>query len=83
MRRAQVHDSNSAERRRPIGAAPLDLYDYAAQAAERTARPVRADSHRIAVTDDWADIVPVTDAEVRIVEAHFGDVLDALFGPLP
>lgn len=66
-----------------MGAAPLDLYDYAARAAERAARPSRPDPDPIAVIDDWPDIVPVTDAEVRIIEAHFGDVLDALFGPLP
>lgn len=66
-----------------LGAAPLDLYDYAAQAAERAARPARADPDPITVTDDWPDVVPITDAEVCIIEAHFGDVLDELFGPLP
>lgn len=66
-----------------MGAAPLDLYDYAAQAVQRAAQPTRTDPDPIAVTDDWPDILPVTDAEVRIIEAHFGDVLDTLFGPLP
>jgi len=80
---ARDHDSDSAERRLALGAAPLDLYDYAAQAAERAARPARPAPDPIAVTDDWPDILPVTEAEVRIIEAHFGDVLDALFGPLP
>ena len=35
------------------------------------------------VTDDWPTIVPVTEAEVRVIEACFGEVLDDLFGPLP
>jgi hypothetical protein len=38
MARVRVHDSDPAERRRLSEAAPLDLYDYAAQAAERVAR---------------------------------------------
>ena len=37
----------------------------------------------ITITDDWPEIVPITEFEVRIVEAYFGDVLDELFGPLP
>ncbi|PCD04790.1 hypothetical protein COC42_07830 [Sphingomonas spermidinifaciens] len=37
----------------------------------------------MAVIDDWPYVLPITDAEVRIIEAHFGDVLDDLFGPLP
>lgn len=42
----------------------------------------RADAP-INVTDDWPDVVPVTDHEARIIEAFFADVLDELFGPLP
>ncbi len=37
----------------------------------------------IKVSDDWPDLVPVTDHEARIIEAFFADVLDELFGPLP
>ncbi len=66
-----------------MGAAPLDLYDYAIQAAKRGARLARADPEPIAVIDDWPNVLPITDAEVRIIEAHFGDVLNDLFGPLP
>jgi hypothetical protein len=83
MPRARLHRSDSAERPRLLVAGPLDLYDYAVQAAERAARPSRPEPDPITVTDDWPDILPVTDAEVRIIEAHFGDVLDELFGPLP
>jgi hypothetical protein len=32
------------------------------------------------VTDDWPEHVPVTDAEVGVSEAWFGDLFDELFG---
>ena len=34
-----------------------------------------------AVTDDWPRRVPVTEAEVDVFEAWFGDLFDELFGP--
>jgi hypothetical protein len=37
----------------------------------------------IKVTDDWPEMVPITEAELRVMEAHLGDVLDDIFGPLP
>lgn len=43
----------------------------------------RRDEKPIVVTDDWPEMVPITDLEVRIVEAFFGDLLDELFGPVP
>lgn len=64
-----------------MGAGPSDLYDYLKPVApSRKRRRVQKD---VTVTDDWPEIVPITEAEVRIVEAYFGDVLDALFGQLP
>ena len=33
------------------------------------------------VTDDWPDRVPITDAELDVFEAWFGDLFDELFGP--
>jgi hypothetical protein len=43
-----------------------------------------ADSHPFAdhwtVSDDWPDRVPVTEAEIDLFEAWFGDILDELFG---
>ncbi len=33
------------------------------------------------VTDDWPDAVPITDAELDVFEAWFGDVFDELLGP--
>ena len=32
------------------------------------------------VTDDWPTQVPVTSAEVDVVEASFGDLINQLFG---
>jgi hypothetical protein len=32
------------------------------------------------VVDDWPERVPVTTAEVDVLEAWFGDILDELFG---
>ena len=31
------------------------------------------------VTDDWPDGVPVTEAEIEVFEAWFGDLFDELF----
>ena len=31
------------------------------------------------MTDDWPEDVPVTEAEVDVFEAWFGDLADALF----
>ncbi|PZP39579.1 MAG: hypothetical protein DI598_19865 [Pseudopedobacter saltans] len=32
------------------------------------------------VSDDWPERVPVTEAEIDLFEAWFGDILDELFG---
>ena len=64
-----------------MGAGPSDLYDYLHPVAPSGKR--RRAEKRIHITDDWPEVVPITEAEVRIVEAYFGDVLDELFGPLP
>jgi hypothetical protein len=44
-------------------------------------RPPKHDVENWAVTDDWPERVPVTDAEVDVFEAWFGDLFDELFGP--
>lgn len=66
-----------------MGAAPLDLYDYVSAAGSQNARKRNSVQQRIRITDDWPEVVPITEAEVRIIEAYFGDVLDELVGPLP
>lgn len=72
----------SRHRSRRLSALPDDLYDYARQPRPRV-KPHRADGvgPAIVVTDDWPDIVPITKAELRVMEAHFADVLDEIFGP--
>jgi len=66
-----------------MGAAPPDLYDYVPAGGSRSTRERKSAQKRIRITDDWPDVVPITEAEVRIIEAYFGDILDELFGPLP
>lgn len=66
-----------------MGAAPLDLYDYLPVGGPQEEGKRCSKECPIRITDDWPDIVPITEAEVRIIEAYFGDILDELFGPLP
>jgi len=44
-------------------------------------RPPKHDVGNWTVTDDWHERVPVTEAEVDVFEAWFGDLFDELFGP--
>ena len=64
-----------------MGAGPPDLYDYL-RPVEPSGKRRRAEEP-ISITDDWPEVLPITESEVRIIEAYFGDVLDELFGPLP
>lgn len=63
------------------GDALIDLYDYATAPAPRRGRPVTHDLEGWQVLDDWPERVPVTEVEVDVFEAWFGDILDELFGP--
>jgi hypothetical protein len=63
-----------------LSAPPDDLFDYV-QPLRPRAKSHQADPSAILVTDDWPDIVPTTDAELRVMEAHFAGVLDGIFGP--
>jgi hypothetical protein len=68
--------------RASTGILPDDLYDYAkAEAWPRIGRPINGDIESWTVTDDWPDCVPITDAELDVFEAWFGDVFDELFRP--
>ena len=67
------------------GAAALgvDLLAYAQEPVrKRRGRPPAYDPESWRVVDDWPDRVPVTEREVDVFEAWFGDVLDELFGPV-
>ncbi len=46
----------------------------------RIGRPPKHDLSAWTVTDDWPNCVPVTQAEVDVFEAWFGDLFDELFG---
>jgi hypothetical protein len=47
--------------------------------ARRVKRAAKADPIEWTVTDDWPNDVPVTEAEMDVFEAWFGDVFDTLF----
>ena len=67
------------------GAAALgaDLLVYAREPIpRRCGRPPVQDPESWRVVDDWPERVPVTEREVDVFEAWFGDVLDELFGPV-
>ena len=67
------------------GTLPADLYAYAREASPPSdnPRPIESARARIRVTDDWPQVLPITEVELRVIEAHFAEVLDELFGPLP
>ena len=62
-----------------LGVVPDDLYIVPAP-WPRLGRPIKHDVATWAVTDDWSDRVPITDAELDVFEAWFGDLFDELFG---
>jgi hypothetical protein len=49
----------------------------------RIGRPPELAPETWTVTDDWPDPLPVTQAEIDLFEAWFGDFFDELFGPTP
>jgi hypothetical protein len=61
---------------------PNDLYDYLMSPLRRAARPPKHDLSTWIVTDDWPERVPVTEREVDVFAAWFGDILDELLGPI-
>ncbi len=61
--------------------APEDLFDYAQPTAPRAGRSRVCSEEPIRVTDDWPEVVPITEAELRVIEGHFAEELDAIFGP--
>jgi hypothetical protein len=69
-----------SQKLRRHGAPFDDLYDYASPPARRrVGRRAKVDQGEWIVADDWPEDVPVTDAEVDVFEAWFGDLFDALF----
>ena len=66
--------------RAAFGELPPDLYVVPGP-WPRLGRPVKHDVETWRVMDDWPARVPVTDAEIDVFEAWFGDLFDELFGP--
>jgi hypothetical protein len=56
-----------------------DLYDYARPPRQRPSRPAPEHPRTWTVKDDWPEDVPVTEAEIEVFEAWFGDLFDELF----
>jgi len=64
-----------------LGVLPDDLY-IQLEPWPRTGRRPKHDVETWVVTDNWPEHVPITDAELDVFEAWFGDLFDELFGPL-
>jgi len=75
------HSRPRLPRRVRSGIPPDDLLDYANPPERRVGRPSKDDLSSWTVSDDWPERIPVTDAEVDVFEAWFGDLFDELFGP--
>lgn len=57
---------------------PDDLYIVPAP-WPRLGRSIKHDVEGWTVMDDWPEHVPITDAELDVLEAWFGDLFDELF----
>lgn len=69
------------------GIVPDDLYDYIDEVSQERIPAPASKSQANApsldhwtVSDDWPERVPVTEAEIDLFEAWFGDIIDELFG---
>lgn len=58
---------------------PDDLYDCAPTPACRNRHRLGMAANPWTVTDDWPETVPVTEAEIAVLQSWFGDILDRLF----
>ena len=66
--------------RAAFGELPADLYIVPGP-SPRLGPAVKRDVETWRVVDDWPARVQVTDAELAVFEAWFGDLFDELFGP--
>ena len=64
-----------------LGVLPDDLY-IEPEPWPRIGRPPKHDIGTWIVMDDWPERVPVTDAELDVFEAWFGDLFDVMTVPL-
>jgi len=66
---------------------PNDLFDYTddptpdARKRAGDAPFLGPDGHKMRITDDWPEDIPVTEAEIDVFERWFSDVFDELLNP--
>ncbi len=58
----------------------VDFYDYARASVPHPRRHRREEVWQPLITDDLPDRIPITEVELDILEAHFADLRDELFG---
>jgi hypothetical protein len=75
------HRRHAWRYRTATGELPADLYVLPAPWPRR-GRSVKHEVETWRVIDDWPQRVPVTQAEIDVFEAWFGDLFDEFFGPL-
>ncbi len=80
MSRPRTLHSKDHLERAGFGVLPDDLF-IQDEPWPRIGRPVKHDVETWRVIDDWPARVPVTDTEIDVFEAWFGDLFDELFGP--
>jgi len=80
MSRPRAHINKDRRHRPGFGVLPDDLH-IQVEPWPRLGRPVKSDIETWRVIDDWPRCVPVTEAEIDVFEAWFGDLFDELFGP--
>ena len=73
------HQKSRPRRTRSLGPLPDDLYDHLRPPVRRRRRPAKKKPSEWTVTDDWPEEVPITEAEIEVFEAWFGDLFDELF----
>jgi|SRR6185312_2176510 len=78
-RGAMAHQKSRPRRTRSLGPLPDDLYDHLRPPVRRRRRPAKKKQSEWTVTDDWPAEVPITEAEIEVFEAWFGDLFDELF----
>lgn len=78
MSRPRANHRNDRRKSTALGALPDDLF-IQIESWPRIGRPVKHDVETWHVIDDWPARVPVTDAEIDIFGAWFGDLFDELF----
>jgi hypothetical protein len=77
MSRSRAH---SRRNRSGCGVLPDDVY-IQVEPWRPIGRSVKHDIGTWRVVDDWPACVPVTETEIDVFEAWFGDLFDEMLGP--